>query len=66
MDTSDEDEEDFEDALEDSQSQLSVSKKNKKISNEVSLSDSLEAAREAIDKFLNNHFDEARDIVQPL
>ena len=33
---------------------------------DIPLDDALEAAREAIDKFLNNSFDEARDIVQPL
>ena len=33
---------------------------------DIPLDDALEAAREAIDKFLNNNFDEARDIVQPL
>ena len=35
-------------------------------SKEVSLPEGLAAARESIDKFLNNHFDEARAIVQPL
>ena len=33
---------------------------------DISLDESLEAAREAVDKFLNNKFDEARDIVEPL
>ena len=32
---------------------------------EISLDESLEAAREAIDKFLNNKFEEAYEIVEP-
>ena len=32
----------------------------------ISLDASLEAGREAIDKFLNNQFNEAREIVEPL
>lgn len=56
----------FEDALEEAAGQTLPTKKKGKNSEEVSLSESLEAAREAIDKFLNNNFDEARAIVQPL
>ena len=33
---------------------------------DITLDESLEAARESINKFLNNKFDEARDIVEPL
>lgn len=33
---------------------------------DVSLDQGLEIAREAIDMFLNNKFDESRDIIQPL
>ena len=33
---------------------------------EISLEESLKVAREAIDIFLNNQFDEARDMVKPL
>ena len=32
---------------------------------EISLDESLEDAREAIDKFLNNKFEEAYEIVEP-
>ena len=56
----------FEDALEEAAGQTLPTKKKGKNSEEVSLSESLDAAREAIDKFLNNNFDEARAIVQPL
>ena len=42
------------------------SDKCKEVDGDVPLEEGLEAAREAIDKFLNNKFDEARDIVQPL
>ena len=57
----------FEDALEEIQKPQSSKKKSKKSGEvlEVPLVDGLNAAREAIDKFLNNHFDEAKDIVEP-
>ena len=35
------------------------------LAEEISLDESLEAAREAIDKFLNNKFEEAYEIVEP-
>ena len=38
---------------------------NTELAEEISLDESLEAAREAIDKFLNNKFDEAYEIVEP-
>jgi hypothetical protein len=44
-------------------------KKESKTTNgppDITLDESLEAARESINKFLNNKFDEARDIVEPL
>jgi len=69
MDNSD-DEEVFEDALEEPVLPKVEAKKKSKAWNskeeEVSLPEGLAAARESIDKFLNNHFDEARAIVQPL
>ena len=37
----------------------------KELAEEISLDESLEAAREAIDKFLNNKFEEAYEIVEP-
>jgi hypothetical protein len=40
--------------------------KNTNVSPDITLDESLEAARESINKFLNNKFDEARDIVEPL
>ena len=61
----------FEDALEEPVLPKAEAKKRSKAWNsskeeEVSLPEGLAAARESIDKFLNNHFDEARAIVQPL
>ena len=53
----------FEDALEEPEAENRSKALNSK---EVSLPEGLAAARESIDKFLNNHFDEARAIVQPL
>ena len=53
----------FEDALEEPVLPKPAEALNSK---EVSLPEGLAAARESIDKFLNNHFDEARAIVQPL
>ena len=38
---------------------------NTELAEEISLDESLEAAREAIDKFLNNKFEEAYEIVEP-
>ena len=35
------------------------------LAEEISLDESLEDAREAIDKFLNNKFEEAYEIVEP-
>ena len=35
------------------------------LAEEISLDEALEAAREAIDKFLNNKFEEAYEIVEP-
>lgn len=68
MDSSDE-EEVFEDALEEPVLPKPAEAENRSKalnSKEVSLPEGLAAARESIDKFLNNHFDEARAIVQPL
>lgn len=64
----------FEDALDEVQPSSSSAKKkrgkprkkNGAIEGDVPLEMGLEAAREAIDMFLNNRFDEARDIVEPL
>ena len=36
------------------------------VAEDINLDEALEAAREATNKFLNNKFDEARDIVEPL
>ena len=35
------------------------------LAEEITLDEALEAAREAIDKFLNNKFEEAYEIVEP-
>lgn len=74
----DSDEEVFEDALDEVQPKEKVSKKTswnpmKRAEkngttgeNDVALGESLEDARVAIQMFLNNNFDDARNIVQPL
>lgn len=67
----------FEDAVEDvslvkeKKTSIRLSKLTKKTckaehNGDVPLNEALEAAREAIDNFFNNRFDEARDIVEPL
>lgn len=64
----------FEDALDEMPSSTVATKKKGKLkktkngstNEDVPLAAGLEAAREAIDMFLNNKFDEARDIVEPL
>lgn len=71
------DEEVFEDAVEDvslvkeKKTSIRLSKLTKKTcktehNDDVPLNEALEAAREAIDNFFNNRFDEARNIVEPL
>ena len=67
----------FEDAVEDvslvkeKKTSIRLSKLTKKTcktehNDDVPLNEALEAAREAIDNFFNNRFDEARNIVEPL